>query len=131
VTEKITRPRLITTTPLFVVADLRRSLAFYCDRLGFGDAGVWGEPPCFAMCHRDGFELMLSLAENPAHIRPNGPNGLWDLYVRVPSLEAEAAALAAAGVPLVRQPEKTVYEMIEMEILDPDGYRICFGQNSA
>ena len=47
------RPRVLSTTPLLVVADLQRSLGFYCQKLGFGEPSVWGEPPCFAMLHRD------------------------------------------------------------------------------
>jgi catechol 2,3-dioxygenase-like lactoylglutathione lyase family enzyme len=123
------RPRLLTTTPVFVVSDLMRSLEFY-GRLGFRANRTWGEPPCFAMPRRDGFELMLSLAEDPSRVRPNGPSGVWDAYVRVPDLAAEKAALDEAGVAIARAPERTVYEMVEMEVIDPDGYRICFGQDT-
>ena len=62
------RPRLVTSTPLFVVSDLARSLEFY-GRLGFHAERTWGEPPCFAMPRRDGLELMLSLAEKPEHVQ--------------------------------------------------------------
>jgi len=124
------RPPLLTTTPLFVVSDLQRSRDFYVQKLGFRSPKTWGEPPCFAILDRDGFEIMVSLAENAQHVRPNGPSGIWDVYLRVPNLDAEKRALEAAGVALARQPEKTVYDMIEMEILDPDGYRICFGQGT-
>jgi catechol 2,3-dioxygenase-like lactoylglutathione lyase family enzyme len=123
------RPGLISTTPLFVVSDLDRSLKFY-ERLGFRANRTWGEPPCFAMPRRGEFELMLSLATSASHARPNGPAGVWDLYVRVPDLAAEKSALEAAGVAIARQPEATVYDMLEMEVLDPDGYRICYGQDT-
>ena len=124
------RPRVISITPLFIVGDLQRSVTFYRDRLGFSDPNVWGEPPCFAMLNRDGFELMLSLASGSAPPQPHGPAGVWDLYIKVVDLDAEAAALQAAGVPLAREPVDTVYGMREMECLDPDGHRICFGQDS-
>jgi len=124
------RPRLLTTTPLFVVSDLPRSLAFY-ERLGFHARRTWGEPPCFAMPRRDGLELMLSLAEDPSRVRPNGPDGVWDVYLRVEDLAAERAALEAAGVAIARASERTVYDMVEMEVVDPDGYRICFAQDSS
>jgi len=123
------RPRLVTSTPLFVVSDLARSLEFY-GRLGFHAERTWGEPPCFAMPRRDGLELMLSLAEKPEHVRPNGPHGVWDVYLRTPDLAAEKTALERAGVAIARQPERTVYDMLEMEVLDPDGYRICYGQDT-
>ena len=125
----MTHSRVLTSTPVLVVSDLQRAVEFYCSRLGFIDPNVWGEPPCFAMMHRDGFDLMLSLAEDPAHVRPNGPNGIWDMYLRVADLAEEHAALTEADVVIARPPSPTEYEMIEMEVLDPDGYRICFGQN--
>ena len=121
--------RILSTTPLLVVADLQRSLAFYCERLGFRDPSVHGEPPCFAMLRRDGFELMLSVAAKPAHVAPNGPHGTWDVYVRITDVAAEEAALRAAGVPLARGPETAFYAMREIEVLDPDGHRLCFAQD--
>ncbi len=122
------RPKALATTALFVVSDLQRSIDFYCHKLGFRDPGIWGEPPCFAMINRDLFDLMLSLAEKPEYVRPNGPHGVWDLYIKVEDIAAEQAALAAAGVPLDRGPTKTFYGLLEIEVVDPDGYRICLAQ---
>lgn len=122
------RPRLHSSTPLLVVADLQRAIAFYA-HLGFGDASVWGEPPCFAMVFRDGFELMLSRAEQPEHVRPNGGFGVWDVYLRTGDLAAELEALAAEGVLPDKGPTDTFYGMREVELLDPDGHRICVAQD--
>jgi predicted enzyme related to lactoylglutathione lyase len=124
------RPRLLSSTPLLVVSDLTRSLEFY-GRLGFHAQRTWGEPPCFAMPRRDGLELMLSLAQKPGQVRRNGPDGVWDLYLRTPDLAAEKAALEGAGVAIARPPERTVYDMLEMEVVDPDGYRICVAQDTS
>ena len=122
-----TRARVLSTTTLLIVADLQRSLAFY-HRIGFGKPSVHGEPPCFAMLFRDGFELMLSSGESGA-VRPNGPSGVWDVYVRVDDLDAELRALAAAGVPVDKGPTDMFYQMREVEIVDPDGHRLCFAQD--
>ena len=123
------RPRLLSSTPLLVVADLQRAIDFYCGRLGFTDCRAWGEPPCFAMMHRDGFELMLSLAGADVRPTPNGPTGVWDMYLRVADVAAEQAALRAAGVALAKGPVDTEYAMREIEVVDPDGHRVCFGQD--
>ena len=122
-----TRARVLSTTTLLIVADLPRSLAFY-DKLGFGQPSVHGEPPCFAMLSRDGFELMLSTGENQTP-RPNGASGVWDMYVRVDDVAREMWALAAAGVAIDKEPTDTFYQMREIEVVDPDGHRVCFGQD--
>src|SRR2546430_1821352 len=123
----MTRPKALAVTPLFIVSDLQRSTDFYCQKLGFEEPAAWGEPPCFAMMHRDEFDLMLSLAVGDARAHPNGAHGVWDMYIKVADVEAEMRALGEAGVPIDRSPTTTEYEMKEIEIVDPDGYRICFG----
>lgn len=124
----VSHSRVLTTTPLFVVADMQRSLDFY-SKLGFSERSLWGEPPCFAMVRRGGFEIMLSLAESPDRIRPNGPGGIWDIYIRLENMATEIDALAQAGIPLARGPEDAFYQMREIEVVDPDGYRICLAQD--
>ena len=126
----LSRPRVRATTACFVVADLQRSIAFY-EKLGFGEPGVWGEPPCFAMLNRDLFDIMLSLGEKPGQVRPNGPDKVWDLYIKVADLEAEVAALRAAGVVIEREPSRTEYGMIEAEVSDPDGHRTASARTSS
>lgn len=122
------RPAVTATAPLFIVADLARSTAFYCDKLGFRDPSAWGEPPCFAMMHRDEFDLMLGLATPESPVRPNGPSGMWDVYIKVGDIAAEIEALKGEGVPLAAGPRLTFYNITEIEVIDPDGHRICIGQ---
>jgi catechol 2,3-dioxygenase-like lactoylglutathione lyase family enzyme len=124
------RPRVTGMTPLLIVSDLQQSLAFY-RRLGFGEENAWGEPPGFAMLHRDGFELMLSLVEGDAMPRPNGSSGVWDVYLRVTDLATEQQALADAGIPIDSGPRDAFYDMREIEILDPDGYAGALPRTSA
>ena len=123
-----TPAKIYTTSPLFVVADIQRSLDFY-KRLGFTEQSLWGEPTCFAMVRRGGFEIMLSLSESADRIRPNGPGGIWDMYIRLADVAAEIAAIEAAGIKLDRGPTDAFYQMREIEVLDPDGYRICLAQD--
>ena len=123
------RPRVRSVTPDLIVGDLQRSIDFYCGKLGFIEPNIHGEPPCFAMINRDGFDLMLSLAEDPSHVRPNGPTGVWDIYISIADVAAEIAALEAAGVPIDKGPADMFYEMREIEVLDPDGHRICLAQD--
>jgi hypothetical protein len=100
------------------VSDLPRSLAFY-ERLGFYSRRTWGEPPCFAMPRRDGLELMLSLAEDPSRVRPNGPHGVWDVYLRVETSLPRGRPRGGGRRDRARVRKRTVYDMVEMEVVDP------------
>src|SRR5688572_22584375 len=128
-TEPSGRPRLRSLTPMLLVADIPRSLEFYVGALGFRNPTTHGEPPVFAMLHRDGLELMLRLAVGEATVRPNGPSDVWDLVLGVAELAAEQQALTAACVRRASGPVDRFYEMREIEVLDPDGYRICIAQD--
>ena len=123
------RSRLRAVTPLFVVSDLQRALDFYEKKLGFVEPSVYGDPPCFAMLNRDGFDLMLSLAEKPAHVHANGTHGAWDMYIAVADVASESASLREAGVRIEKGPTDTFYGMREIEVVDPDGHRICIAQD--
>src|SRR5580658_4471295 len=115
----IERTRVTGTSPCLVVSNLEQSIAFYCGKLGFAEPAVWGAPPCFAIVARDEFDVMLNLAHAPDGIRPNGPGGVWDLYIRVEDVRVEAEALRAAGVPLDAGLSDTEYHMTEIEVVDP------------
>ena len=122
------RSEVVGVSNVFVVSDLMRSLAFY-DKLGFGDASIHGQPPCFAMINRDGFEVMLSVAEDAGAIHPNGRTKVWDMYVRVENISEEIAALGDEGIAIAKGPTDLPYEMREIEVVDPDGYLICLAQD--
>jgi len=122
------RRRVLTSTPLLLVSDLRRSMDFYLDVLGYREPATFGEPPGFAMMHRDGYDLMLQRCR-PEDVRPNGKAGAWDVHLRVADVQAERRAIEAAGGKLLSEPETTEYGMIEIVVEDPDGHRVCLGQN--
>ena len=123
-------PALIGTAPYFIVRDLAASLDHYCDAFGFARPHLWGEPPTFAMPHRDGFIFMLKQVEDGSEIRPNRTKGgYWDAYIWVRDAETLYAEFAANGAEfaygLTIQHE---YNNKEFAVCDPDGYLIAFGQ---
>jgi predicted enzyme related to lactoylglutathione lyase len=123
----MSRSRVLGTSPCLVVSNLERSMAFYCEKLGFTEPETWGEPASFGMANRDGFDIMLMQASTPEAIHPNGADGVWDIYLRVADARDELAALRAAGVAVDADLSETEYDMLEFEIVDPDGYRIGIG----
>ena len=121
--------KVYASTPLLVVSDLKKVAAFYERVLGYEDVEFFGEPPGFCMMHRDQHDLMLSLAEKPSEVHPHGRFQVWDVHLRVADLEAEKTAIEAAGGKLCGPIRETEYGMRELEIEDPDGHRICLGQD--
>jgi predicted enzyme related to lactoylglutathione lyase len=50
------------------------------------------------------------------------------IWIQVRDVHAEHARLAAAGVPIVREPVAEPWDLIEMWIEDPDGLRIVLAE---
>jgi catechol 2,3-dioxygenase-like lactoylglutathione lyase family enzyme len=121
------RTKVSGTTTVLIVSDLQAALDFF-GKLGFIEPAAWGEPPCFGLMNRDGFDIMLSLAEKPEQIHPNGRDGVWDLYINVDDLNAEIAALQSVGLSIKRGPQQMEYGLLEADVAGPDGHLVCFGQ---
>ena len=105
------------------VADLERSLAFYCGVLGFDLQERWGEQAAFISAggyhHHIGLNTWESLGG-----RPPGPGttGLYHFAILYPTRIALADALARlvrAAVPLDGASDHGVSEAIYLQ--DPDG----------
>ncbi|HKE01645.1 MAG TPA: VOC family protein [Planctomycetota bacterium] len=116
------------TAPTFLVSDLRASASFYEKTLGFAP-GLWADPPIYGVHARDGVEVHHTPA--PAGValpRNAGGARVWDAFVEVDGIEAVRDELRAKGGNFRRDLETTDYEMREIEIVDADGYALCFGE---
>jgi uncharacterized glyoxalase superfamily protein PhnB len=128
----MSRRKVHSITPLFVVRDVEVSAKFYCDVLGFEDPSFFseeGQPVAFCMLNRDGHELMLQRSCREGDISPNGRNDSWDMYLRVVDVAAEQDGIERAGGKLAFGPRDAFYEMREIGVEDPDGYRVCLAQD--
>ena len=50
------------------------------------------------------------------------------IWIQVREFHAEHARLAAAGVPVAREPVAEPWDLIEMQVEDPDGLRIALAE---
>lgn len=122
-------PDGFTTSPELAVADIARTVAFYRDQLGFSRASTFFDPPAYAILGRQGVNLHFSRATPGFQPRSNRPAAeVWDAFVEVVGVDALAAELRSRGVTLTRGPETTFYDAREIEVADPDGYHIAFGE---
>jgi catechol 2,3-dioxygenase-like lactoylglutathione lyase family enzyme len=117
--------RFLRATPVLRVADYPVARAYWVDVLGFRIVEEGGDPPRFGILERDRAVVFLDAWHGGRPPRETG----WDAYLHVRGLTALHAEFAAAGANVVRPVEGTIYGMLEFEILDPDGNRVCFGED--
>ncbi len=113
-------------TPVLRTGDYARARAFYADKLGFVLDEEGGDPARFGIFRRGTAVVFVDGWHGPP---TNGAAG-WNVYIHVDDVDGLCAELAAAGVEVLRGPAETVYGMYEIDIRDPDGNLICFGQDA-
>ena len=125
-------PLLASITPFFIVGDVRRSIAFYRDRLGFALTFLAPEEgPFFAIVQRDGVQIMVKAIVPEVQAIPNHtrhPWARWDAYVDTPDPDALAEELAGRGLAFRAQLGDTDDGLRGFEVQDPDGYVLFFGR---
>jgi catechol 2,3-dioxygenase-like lactoylglutathione lyase family enzyme len=115
------RVRLTLAAPAIAVADVAEAAAWFEARLGFREAGRFGEPPVWASIQRDGVEIMLTRGSAPAVA------GALAAYVYVDDADSLHAELAERGAELAGPPVDRAYRCREVEARMPDGRLIVFG----
>ena len=100
-------------------SDLDRSRRFYRDVLGLAIYREFGpaDDPGVVSFPSPG---LPGVSGHPAD--PAGHSVM--IWIQVRDVRAEHARLAAAGVPVVREPAIEPWSLTEMHIEDPDGVRI-------
>jgi predicted enzyme related to lactoylglutathione lyase len=121
--------RLTSISPVLLITDVERAVAYYRERLGFA-CELYGEPPNFATATRDDATLLLALCTDAARVVPNWKivHNMWDAYIRVDDVDAVYAEVQERGAPI----DYTLYDaphgFREFGVQDPDGHDIAFGQ---
>lgn len=132
-------PTISGISPLFIVADVPATLAFYRDMLGF-EVTFRGPSPddeFFGIVRRGGAMIMFKalgvISEGKEIIVEPVPNYgrepafSWDAYVEVPDPDALAAEFASRGVRFSVPIADTDDGLRGFEIADRDGYGLFFG----
>jgi uncharacterized glyoxalase superfamily protein PhnB len=112
--------------PLLNVTDINRSVAFYCNQLGFTLTESYSphDQLCWCRLQRGGAAFMLQLASEKDGSPSERTRGVI-FYFFCTDADALHAEFAAAGLTLA-PPEKTFYGMNQLSLTDPDGYSLCF-----
>jgi predicted DNA-binding ribbon-helix-helix protein len=111
------------------VNDIRRSVAFYVDVLGF-DPGFLAKDGSFARVSRDNAEIQFIHTDDPDVLRVTATN--ISIYLTVDGVDRLYASLAPQLGKLaegrVRAPFDQPYGMREFHVKDPDGCLLFFGE---
>ncbi len=116
---------LTSSIPVLRVSDYQRAKAFWTEVLGFSVAEEAGDPVVgFGIFRRDAARVFLEAWQGP-----EAPYHRWRAYFHSSDLDGIAKSLTEAGADF-KGPTVTEYGMREIEIADPDGNVVCFGQDA-
>lgn len=130
-------PKLSLIFPTFVVPDVRATVAYYRDALGFRPCTEAGTPPnLFAIVESapgQGFHFKHSASAIGRKNRADGGDQL-DAYVRIgrgEDVDRLSAALTKGGAARIAAPIDRPWKMRELELVDPNGFALCFAGDLA
>ncbi len=118
---------MIRAMPVLQVADVKRSVAFYCGTLGFFAHQLWGDGPDFCIVQRGKVTIALDRTRAAGAAVP--VNQWWAAYVYVEDADKLCDEFRAKGAEIVRGPENMEYGLRDFDVRDPDGHLIAFGHD--
>ena len=78
-------PQMQRSMPVFEVADVEASAAFYHEKLGFSPGAFYGSPPAFCIVRRDTVTIALERSRDAGRAPQNQ---YWAAYVYVDDVDA-------------------------------------------
>jgi uncharacterized glyoxalase superfamily protein PhnB len=116
--------------PQFFTTNLRATLAYYKDILGFECLGTWNDPPVYAIVARDDRRIHFRCADPPAPNPDKYADELLDAYLFIEDADALYAEYAARGAEFTRPLGDTPWRSREFVVKDCDGRLLAFGAGS-
>lgn len=107
------------SNPILWSSDVRRSLKYYVEVLGFAESWEWGDPVDFGGVVKDDVEIFFCLNNQ-------GSPGTW-MAIMVENVDAYFELIKANGAKILVEPVDREWFMREMLVEDPDGHIIRFG----
>jgi catechol 2,3-dioxygenase-like lactoylglutathione lyase family enzyme len=119
--------RLTGIAPQFLVDDLARAIAYYCDKLGF-ELDFEFES-FYASVTRDGFAIHLKHAPKLAADREHRKQQEHlDAYISVSGIRGLFSELQRRGARVIKPLEQERWACLDFYVEDLDGYILCFSE---
>jgi catechol 2,3-dioxygenase-like lactoylglutathione lyase family enzyme len=125
---------LNTAAPFFIVDDLDATLAFYA-KMGFEvrykGGGEGKDPDFWALVGRDRVMLFLKAIMPDIHPQPNHTRhewARWDAYIHADDPDSLYKEFVSKQVPMHRELADTGDGLRAFEVIDNNGYVLCFGR---
>jgi uncharacterized glyoxalase superfamily protein PhnB len=115
--------------PVFFTEDIRGTLAYYEEKLGFKVLGMWQEPPVYAIAARDQHAIHFRCAEPPTANPEKYREELLDAYLFVEDADSLYAEYASREVEFARGLANMPWNLREFVVKDSDGRLLAFGAN--
>ena len=123
--------RLINVCPVFISQDVKKTVTFYVEKLGFKFATHYDKIDNFATIYRDSIELVIvksKFGKIESNTRRYGAG--YDAYIdpdTVAGVDIIYKEFLSKGVKIVSKPMETDYGSYEFVIEDIDGRYIGIG----
>lgn len=129
-TVKVQRGAWVTgIAPQFLVDDLDRAIAYYCNQLGF--ALDFKYQSFYASVSRDGFAIHLKDAPTLAGDREHRKqNEHLDAYISVSGIRDLFSELERRGARVIKPLEERPWACVDFYAEDTDGYILCFSEQN-
>jgi uncharacterized glyoxalase superfamily protein PhnB len=122
--------KVTSLAPQFLVDDLPAAITYYIDQLGFKLDFVYES--FYASVSRDGFSIHLKCSPKTLADRAHRKqNEHLDVYVGVQGIETLFEELKSKGAQIIRSLEDRPWACKDFSIEDPDGYILCFSEETA
>ncbi len=112
---------LRASEPIFPVADVRESIHFYRDILGFESDWLWQDPPTFGGVSWKQIQVLFSLQPG----MKGKTEGLQHMF-RVDDIRSLYEKHKSAGAPIIEELSNKPWGISEYVVRDPNGYHLRF-----
>ncbi|MDB5155603.1 MAG: hypothetical protein JWR50_310 [Mucilaginibacter sp.] len=132
---QLSMSKLNFITPFFIVSDLKDSVSFYVNKLGFE---VWytgpDDGPYWAMVGRGAVSIMLKAIADDVKPIPNHTRhewAAWDAYISTEEPDTLFEEFKSARVTFRKPIHDNSDGLRGFEVTDADGYVLFFGRPKA